>query len=82
MSMPGSSVTLLAGSCDGKFVTWEQSRGAAVCTLEASIGFAAAIAVAISIMNATSPWIFVVPLVAWAIVSVRRHLRRDWGIAR
>jgi hypothetical protein len=44
------------------------------------IGFAAAIAVAISIANATSPWIFLVPLVAWAIVSVRRHLRRNWAL--
>jgi hypothetical protein len=44
------------------------------------IGFAAAIAAAISIALATSPWIFLVPLVAWAIVSIRQHFRRKWAL--
>jgi hypothetical protein len=44
------------------------------------IGFTAAFAVAISIALATSPWIFLVPLVAWAIVSIRRYFRRKWAL--
>jgi hypothetical protein len=44
------------------------------------IGFAAAIAVAISIALAVSPWMFLVPLIAWAIVSIRRHFRRKWAL--
>jgi hypothetical protein len=44
------------------------------------IGFAAAFAVGISIALATSPWIFLGPLVAWAIVSIQRYFRRKWAL--
>lgn len=44
------------------------------------IGIAAAIAVAINIGLATTPWIFLVPLVAWAIVSIRQYLQRKWAL--
>ena len=40
------------------------------------IGFAATIAVAISIAVAATPWIFLVPLVAWAIVSIQHQSAR------
>lgn len=44
------------------------------------IGFAAAIAVVISIALAASSWLLLIPLLAWLAASIRRHLLRQWAL--
>jgi hypothetical protein len=43
-------------------------------------GFAGAIAVAVCIALAATPWMLLVPLLVWAVVSNRRHFRRKWAL--
>jgi hypothetical protein len=43
-------------------------------------GFAAALAAAYGIALTTSPWLLLLPLVAWLVVAIRRHLLRKWAL--
>ena len=44
------------------------------------LGFAFFFALGIGFAAMTTPWIFLVPLVLWAFVSLRRHFRRQFRL--